>query len=112
MKTIRDAQILIGMLEQGELNQELSAELNRDLAYLAEMSEENRKATYKGSLTLKLDIEVENGVVHISGNIDSKLPKKPRRSSLFWVTEDGQLSTEHPQQHDMFPVRDATTGRA
>lgn len=112
MKTIRDAQILIGMLEQGELNQELSAELGKCLKHMGELSEENPKVAYKGDLSLKLKIEVEAGEVHIKAEIDSKLPKRPRRSTLFWVTDDGDLSTEHPRQTDMFIARDVSTTRA
>jgi hypothetical protein len=112
MKTIRDAQILIGMLEQGDLNQELSAELGRCLKHMGELSEENPKAAYKGTLTLKLNIDIEAGEVHIKADIESKMPRRPRRSSLFWVTDDGELSTEHPRQTDMFNPRDVTSGRA
>lgn len=111
MKTIRDANILIGLLEQGELNQELSAELGRDLKHMGELSEDNPKVAYKGTLTLKLNIEVEGGEVHIKGDIESKMPRRPRRSSLFWVTDDGELSTEHPRQHDMFATRDVSKDR-
>jgi hypothetical protein len=112
MKTIRDAQVLIGTLEQGELNRELSSELSKDLQFMAELSEENPKAALKGSLTLKLNIEIEAGEVHIRAEIDSKLPKRARRSSLFWVTPEGDLSTEHPRQHDMFTTREVATTRA
>jgi hypothetical protein len=112
MKTIRDAQILIGMLEQGELNQELSAELSKCLKHMGELSEENPKVAYKGTLNLKLNIDVEAGEVHIKAEIDSKLPKRPRRSTLFWVTDDGDLSTEHPRQADMFATREVGERRS
>lgn len=102
MKIIRDAQVLLGMLEFGDLNKEVSAKLAETLQTLGDMSEENPKVTYKGNLTLKLDLSVANGMVHINADIATKTPKRPRRSSLYWITEDGGLSTEHPQQHDMF----------
>ena len=111
MKTIRDAQILIGMLEQGDLNQALSAELGKVMKELTEMSQENAKATFKGTLKLDLTIEVENQIVHVKAKVDSKLPDRPRRSTLFFVTDDGELSTEHPHQRDMFGVREAPAGR-
>lgn len=112
MKTIRDAQVLVGLLEQGEFNQELTSEINRCMKHMGELSEENPKATYKGTVTIKLLIEVEAGEVHIRPEIDDKMPKRPRRSTLFWITDEGELSTEHPRQADMFATRDVSKERA
>ncbi len=102
MKRIRDAQTIIGMLEGGEVAAHLSTEIVETLAKLKELSGDRPKAKVKGSVTLKLSIEVEAGTATIAAEIDSKRPKPVRGSSFYWLLDDGSLSTEHPQQTDMF----------
>ena len=102
MKRIRDAQTIVGMLEGGELNAALSSEITATLAKLKEMSSENHKKSFKGSVSLKLSFEMEAGAVTIAADIEAKTPKQPRARNFYWVTDDGALSTEHPQQTDMF----------
>lgn len=102
MKRIRDAQTIIGMLEDGEVAAELSKEITETLAKLKVLSGDRPKSKIKGSVTLKLSIEVEAGTATIGADIDSKRPKPVRGSSFYWVLDDGSLSTEHPQQTDMF----------
>lgn len=110
MKRIRDAQTIIGMLEGGELNAAFSAEITATLAKLKEFSGDNPKKTWKGGVTLKLAFEVEAGAVTVSADIEAKTPKQPRARSFYWITDDGALSTEHPQQTDMFAgPREAAT---
>lgn len=103
MKRIRDAQTIIGMLEGGELAAALSNDISETLAKLKELGEiMGRKAKVKGKVTLALDFEVEAGAVTVTAGIETKVPKAPRGSSFYWITDDGSLSTEHPQQTDMF----------
>jgi hypothetical protein len=102
MKFIRDADTLIAVLEQGDLKSDLNAEIAKVVSKLHELSDENPKRKFSGSLTLKMKFSAENGMVTISNDITSTLPKIPRRSDIFWTTEDGALSTEHPAQTDMF----------
>ncbi|QRM55121.1 hypothetical protein [Sinorhizobium sp. BG8] len=109
MKKIRDASMIIGMLENGQFNPALSEEIGDTLKKLADMSDENPHATFKGTTTVKLAFSVKDGMVTIGVEMDSKTPKRPRKNSVFWVVEDGALSTEHPRQHDMFAgPRDAS----
>lgn len=110
MKTIRDAATVIGMLERGDLAVSLGEEITGTIAEMYGQSEERPKAKIKGEVTLKLKFEMEDRAVTISGDVTSKRPKAPRGSSYFWATEDGELSLEHPQQHDMFAgPREATS---
>ncbi len=102
MKRIRDAQTIIGSLEHGEAAAELSKEITETLAKLKDLAGNRPKNKVKGSVTLKIDIEVEAGTATITADISSKRPKPLRGSSFFWVLDDGSLSTEHPQQTDMF----------
>lgn len=102
MKRIRDAQTIIGSLNGGEVASELSTQLTDTLAALKEHCGGRPKAKAKGKVTLVFDIEVEGNVAEITANIESKRPKPIRASSIYWVLDDGALSTEHPQQADMF----------
>lgn len=102
MKKIRDAQSLLGLLEGGELNSEFTTLLTKTLEELGILSEDNPKAVHKGHVALKLSLEVANGMVTINASMDSKTPRRPRRASVYWIGAGGSLSTEHPQQHDMF----------
>lgn len=102
MKRIRDAQTIIGSLENGELSVELGSAITTALATLKEQCGNRPKAKAKGKIVLTLDIEVEAGTATITGNIDAKVPKLPRGTSFFWVLDDGSLTTEHPQQMNMF----------
>lgn len=113
MKKIRDAQTIIGMLEGGEVAAAFGTELTDTLAKLKERCGNRPKGKIKGSVTLKINLEVEGSTVTIDADIDSKVPKPARGSSFYWVTDDGSLSTEHPQQTDMFAgPRDAADRRS
>lgn len=113
MQLIRDAQSLLGMLESGDLNSEMTGTLQAVLEKLLDLSNERPNVTYKGEVALTLKLAVKNGMVEINAEIPPpKLPKLPRKSSMYWVVEGGRLSTEHPQQHDMFPgPREIDRGR-
>lgn len=101
MKIIREPQALISLLENGEFADAYRRELTETIAALNETAGPRGKAT--GHVTLKLEIKVENGMAQITPALSSKRPKEGHGSSLLWITDDGELSTEHPRQHDMFP---------
>lgn len=102
MKLIRDADTLIAVLEHGELKGDLNDEIAKVVSKLHQLSDDNPKKKFGASLTLKMKFSVENGMVTIANDIATTLPKQPRRSDIFWTTEEGALSTEHPAQSDMF----------
>jgi hypothetical protein len=102
MKQIRDVQTIIGLLENGNLAPELSRELTKALIELRDMVASRPKSKVKGKVTLTLGLEVEASTVSITAGIESKLPKQPREANFYWITPEGALSTEHPQQMNMF----------
>lgn len=103
MKRIRDSQTIIGMLEGGEFAVALSTEITETLAKLKDLAEgRGPKNKVKGSVTLKFNFEVDGSSVQIACDIDSKRPKPVRGKSFYWLMDDGSLSTEHPQQTEMF----------
>lgn len=100
MKLIREPQALIGMLEDGEFADRFRRELVETLQALNDAAGPKGKAS--GNVALKLGLKVEAGMVTINADLSSKRPKEEHRSSIFWVTETGELSTQHPRQQDMF----------
>lgn len=105
---IKDPQILLGMIERGELVVALVDEVESVIHRCQDAAGNKGKA--KGKVTLTLAIEIEGSTCTIHSDLASKAPKPVRESSLFFVTGDGKLSTEHPQQISMFP-RDADADR-
>lgn len=102
MKRIRDAAQIIATLDGGDLVQELSDQLQEVLKTLKEHAGARKGAKAKGKVALTLDLCVEGGVVTIEAEVTTKKPKPARGSSVFFVLDDGALSTEHPRQVDMF----------
>lgn len=102
MKPTRDALTVLASLEDGVLKTDLSNELANTLETLNNLSENSPKSRIKGSFILKLDIMVEAGVATLQASISTKLPKLPRSRSIRWVGDNGTLSTEHPNQANLF----------
>ncbi|PWE57639.1 hypothetical protein DEM27_00025 [Metarhizobium album] len=101
---IRDAKILLTMLESGKVNEDLTATLTSTIKALVDMSRDNPRGTFKSTVTLQLNLVVEDGgeMVEINPKIPTpKLPELKRRTTVYFTTDDGGLSTEHPQQMDM-----------
>lgn len=109
---IRQASMLIGALEAGELDSALTEEMQRVAQTLREMSLEDMKKTFKGEVKVTLSLAAENGAVTISAEFNGKTPKQPRQRTFYWITEDGAFSTEHPHQTDMFSGPRVTGQRA
>ena len=98
---IKDGVTVLGLLERGNVTVDLTNELEIVLKHLGEIAAQRGKS--KGSLTLKLSIGIENGAVHVDADFSTKLPKMPRPSTLFFLTANGGLSLDHPNQISMFP---------
>lgn len=96
MKRITQASDIVALVERGDLNHDLSNEISKTLTELRDQAPPKGKV--KGSVTLKLNFSVDGNSVEIEAAIDSKVPKRPRGNSVYFLTQDGALSTEHPQQ--------------
>lgn len=108
-KEIRDPLMIVGMLERGDLALALGEEIEKTLKAVSESAGPKGKA--KGSVTLKLDFRAEGVSLWVEADISSKPPKTTRSSTMFFLTADGALTQEHPQQMSMFP-RDAAERQA
>lgn len=100
MKVIRQATEILGVIERGDAAHEMTLEIERVLKALQDASGPKQKA--KGSVTLKLEFEVEGSFLQIKADIASKVPKIKRGSTAYFLTQDGQITLEHPSQTEMF----------
>lgn len=103
MRTFRQ---MIGTLSRGEFDRKLNEQLEEIVSCL-----ENQPADKcKAELNLKIVFNYELGRVDIDCSSKLKLPDDAKyQKTPFWI-HDGDLSTQHPNQIDMF-VRPASTSR-
>src|ERR1700722_401167 len=100
MKIIRQCTEIIGVIERGDAAHDLTLEIEKVLKACQDAAGPKTKA--KGEVTLKLQFEVQDRYVDIKADITSKVPKIKRGSSTYFLTVDGELTTQHPSQTDMF----------
>lgn len=92
---------LLTLLEDGELNAELSAQQRDVIEALACHAQETGKVA-AGGITRKLDFKLKEGVFEVTGDVSTRTPKAERRRSIFWSTPDNHLTPENPRQHKLF----------
>lgn len=85
-------------------------ELTTQMAALLEKVKETGKG---GEITLKLKVKPAGrgsdvDKIVIADSITVTLPKPERGEDFFWLTEENDLSRNHPRQHSL-PLREATT---
>jgi hypothetical protein len=100
MKIIRQCTEIIGVIERGDAAHDLTLEIEKVVKACQDAAGPKTKA--KGQVILKLDFEVEDRFIEIKADISSKVPKLKRGSTAYFLTQDGQITTEHPSQKDMF----------
>lgn len=100
MSKVKTAVEIIGIVERGDLNADLTRQISDTLQQLQDMAP--TKGKIKGSVKLTLNFIVEGRTVAIEAGIETKVPKRQRGSSFYFLTPDGGISTEHPQQQEMF----------
>jgi len=91
----------LAVLQEGTLVQDLSEEQKKIILELQDAIIDGAKKA-KGSLTIKLDYLLEDGVINILPDIKSTVPKRPRLKSVLWAGENGALSRVNPRQFNMF----------
>lgn len=102
-RPIRRVTELLGLLDRGNFERACDAALSDALQHLESLPKEQGTAT----LTIELKIAFDSGRVDVQPVLKSKLPEgQAFGRTPLWVS-GGSLSTQHPNQTDMF-VRDAT----
>src|SRR5258708_2982802 len=99
-KVIRQATELLGVLNRGDDAHDMSIEIEK--VFKAGQDAAGPKTKAKGQVTLVLDFEVEGSFLEIRADIKSKVPKIKRGSTAYFLTQNGEITTEHPQQQSFF----------
>lgn len=91
----------LAMLEDGELNAELSKELQ---TLNADMNNHaiNFGSKAKGTISLNINIILEKGAFRVDTDFKVKKPKSPRLMSILWSTPGNNFTPHNPKQSDMF----------
>lgn len=89
---------LLENLEDGQLEVDLTDELSKIVKAVGKMVEDGTTKTAKGTLSITLDIVNEQGVFYVLSKTKTSLPVMPRRKSIYYKTDDGNLITENPNQ--------------
>lgn len=96
------------MLEDGELDHDLSLELEQ---LVEAMNEEaaNSGGGAKGTITLSLAFKMKDGVIDIVPDTSVKRPKKARARTVFWSDAQNNLTRQNPRQQEL-PLRTVPLG--
>jgi len=107
MSILKDLNTVLGLINGGADIREVNETYPEMMKVLFEMSADTPKKTFKGEIKLVLKVDVRDGVAEVGLDVTTKLPKKPKRTEMFWIDKTtGFLSTDHPRQINMFPDRD------
>jgi len=92
---------ILAVLDNGNFLSQVLGE-HRDL--LAELRQHANdfgglpKADFQIKISYKMD---KNGAISVSGQSSFTPPKEPKSSATVWMTEDGSLTSQNPQQMRM-----------
>lgn len=87
----RDFQDVLTDLDSGELHRQLTEEL----AIVVAACRGTRKA---GTLTLKISVKPEGEKMIVGGEVTTKVPKGATMATMFFASDDGQLTRDDPRQ--------------
>lgn len=94
----RDVYETLDAIDRGELSNQLQSALRK--ATVASINT-MRKSKVTIEITIDPDTKTDPLAMRISGSVKTKLPENPVRASIFYPTNDGGLSRQHPQQRDI-----------
>lgn len=97
----RTFSILVAGLEDGQLNQDLTDAVSEIVARLHD-TERDQGGSPAGTLTLKLGMKLDGGVIEIKGAFTTAMPKEIRPKSVYWATPNNNLTRRNPKQRE-FP---------
>lgn len=107
IRTFADA---LSVMEDGQLICDLTAAQQSLIAALHDAAL-NKGGKPKGSISLKLEYSLEEGMVEIHSDIKAVEPKTKRARTMMWVTPENNLSRSNPKQRGLFEDVNASDGR-
>jgi hypothetical protein len=90
---------IMGHMERGDFGKDAVVAFREVLTALHEQD------GGAGAVTLKFKFKGKGQMVSIATSIDTTIPKRERKTSTAFITADGRLSLQHPDQVDMFADR-------
>jgi hypothetical protein len=99
---IKNFSTLLSSLEDGQLNSDLSDEMED--AVLEIQDAIDRGVKRKVVVTVSIELSADRGVVEVSGKYKIKAPDKTRRRTLMFVHAGKYLSRQDDRQGDL-PLR-------
>lgn len=91
----------IQSLEDGALHADLTAHL-QEINHKLSQHVIDHGGKPKGSLTLKIDFRLDQGVFEIDAKAVVKVPDEPRGRSIMWALPDGRFTGTNPKQMSFF----------
>lgn len=103
---------LLGRLEEGQLDQDLTEVLSEMVRRLVDI-ERDIGGRPQGEITLKLKLKLDDGMFETRTEYKVAMPKETRSRSLFYATARNTLTARNPRQRALpFGVRDISAGPA
>jgi len=88
-------------MSNGSFRDEVDKELGDFSRELHDRADNARRAV-RGKIVIELNVEIEpNGLMAIEPNVTTKLPKKNRELSSFWMSDKG-IVLNNPRQGDLY----------
>ena len=91
---------IINELEGGDFQHELSNAVQDLMADMEEVRQDFRGKP-EGSVTITLKFKNDDGVIDVKSEFKVSKPKRPRRKTIYWLTDQHLLSLTNPRQLDM-----------
>jgi hypothetical protein len=95
--SIKNFSTLLQALEDGELNSDLTHDLENVVRELQEAVD--RGVSRKSTITVKIELKAERGVIELAGSYAIKDPPKTRRRTLMFIHAGKFLSRQDDRQH-------------
>lgn len=104
-RPIRKFTEMLGLLSRGKFSERLDEELAEAIATLEQQPNDQGKAT----ITVTIGLKYQNGRLDIQPAVKAKLPEGQGFSDTPFWTAEGALSTQHPNQMDMWSANRGDT---
>ena len=99
----------IDMIEDGQFSHDTHREIADMVAAMTDLNKMTGNKQ-KGTITIKIVAEAEDGMFKLLGKAEVKSPELPRAKSHMWVDEHNNFTRFPPNQMQMFGLKHAGSG--